>query len=238
MREKGKDQIDGITNYIYIENFPTLATPSYTDLEQQTPTLPSLRPIQQEVLASIKFFPLLAISVPPIKPCPKLSPSIQFTPNPSLSICLTSTWTRFLSSIGLTTLSRSQKVSILALNKSPMCLWQSKWPPKISSHLWPTPSRDSQVGGCWPWKTASSVRVHPAESLPGVGLLATPPSPRLMEVWSPQSLGSNYRLTRSRMSLWCLSSGWLCLVWRLVPPNLVSNLVTSHHQGVPGVEER
>jgi len=38
MREKGKDQIDGITNYIYIENFPTLATPSYTDLEQQTPT--------------------------------------------------------------------------------------------------------------------------------------------------------------------------------------------------------
>jgi len=40
MREKGKDQIDGITNYIYIENFPTLATPSYTDLEQQTPTLP------------------------------------------------------------------------------------------------------------------------------------------------------------------------------------------------------
>jgi len=39
MREKGKDQIDGITNYIYIENFPTSATPSYTDLEQQTPTL-------------------------------------------------------------------------------------------------------------------------------------------------------------------------------------------------------
>jgi len=38
MREKGKDQIDWITNYIYIGNFPTFVTPSYTDLEQQTPT--------------------------------------------------------------------------------------------------------------------------------------------------------------------------------------------------------
>ena len=31
--------IDGITNYLYIENFPTLATPpSYTDFEQQPAT--------------------------------------------------------------------------------------------------------------------------------------------------------------------------------------------------------
>jgi hypothetical protein len=36
--------IDGIINYIYIENFPTLATPSYTDLEQQASTQEGTEP--------------------------------------------------------------------------------------------------------------------------------------------------------------------------------------------------
>jgi len=70
MREKGKDQIDGITNYIYIEKFPTLATPSYTDLEQQTPTvfrpihkvLPSTHP--KSTLCPILPATLLPLSTP------------------------------------------------------------------------------------------------------------------------------------------------------------------------------
>jgi len=55
MREKGKDQIDGITNYIYIENFPTLATPSYTDLEQQTPTMKGVKEVKSVKSSKWKF---------------------------------------------------------------------------------------------------------------------------------------------------------------------------------------
>jgi hypothetical protein len=39
-QDEGERQslIDGITNYTYTENIPTLATPSYTDFEQPTST--------------------------------------------------------------------------------------------------------------------------------------------------------------------------------------------------------
>jgi len=81
---------------------------------------PSLRPIQTEVFASIKFSSSLCCFCPSLRPiqlytpplhtpfaccCPEpwyihphhQSPSIQPITHPSLSTCLTPTWTNFLS---------------------------------------------------------------------------------------------------------------------------------------------